>query len=129
MKATSYENAMNHWKNGYLAWNPKKYQYYKKNFYIGLALAEYNPNFPNETSKACAFYHDTNHELEDRSIMYKDRGVFNSPEYSYLIKISFKEYLDNFTESDYNEMLMDFEHKIKVCKVMNRIDDISKDFE
>jgi hypothetical protein len=129
MNATSYENAMNHWKNGYLAWNPTKYQYYRKNFYIGLSVSDFNPKLPNETSKASAFYHDTDHELEDRSIMYKDRGVYNTPEYNYVIKISSKEYLDNFTESDYNEMLMDFEQKVKYCKVMNRIDELSKDFE
>lgn len=129
MKATSYENAINHWKNGYLAWNPKKYDYYKKNFYIGLSLSDFNPKLPNETSNACAFYHDTDHELVDRSIMYKDRGLYNTHEYNYVIKISSKETLDNLTESDYNDMLMDFEQKVKYCKVMNRIDDISKDFE
>ena len=129
MKATSYENAMNHWRNGYLAWKPITYNYYKKNFYIGLSLSDFNPNLPNETSNACAFYHDTDHELEDRSIMYKDRGTYNTPEYNYVIKISSIETLDNITESDYNEMLMDFEQKVKYCKVMNRIDDLSKDFE
>lgn len=128
MKATSYENAMNHWKNGYLAWNPTKYHYYRKNFYIGLSLSDFNPKLPNETSKVGAFYHDDDYELEDRSIMYNDRGVYNTPEYNYVIKISSKETLDNLTESDYNEMLMDFEQKVKYCKVMNRIDDISKDF-
>lgn len=128
MKATSYENAMNHWKNGYLAWQPTKYHYYKKNFYIGLSLSEFNPNLPNETSKAYAFYNDIDHELKDRSVIYKERGVYDSPEYDYVIKISSKETLDNLTESDYNEILMDFEQKIKYCKVMNRIDDISKDF-
>lgn len=128
MKVTDYECAINHWKNGYLVWNPKKYAYYKKNFYIGLSYSEFNPKL-SETEKACAFYDDTDHEIEDRSIIYKDMGIYCTPEYNYYIKISSKETLDNFTESDYNEMLMDFEHKIKVCKVMNRIDDISKDFE
>ena len=128
MKATSYESAINHWKNGYLAWNPKKYSYYKKNFYVGLTFSEYNPKLA-ETEKACAFYHDTDHELEDRSIIYKDIGPFNTPEYNYVIKVSSKETIDNITESDYNEMIIDFEHKIKSYKIKNKLNDISKDFE
>lgn len=127
MKVTSYERAMNHWKNGYLAWNSKNYSYYKKNFYIGLSFSEFNPKL-NETEIACAFYHDTDHELEDRSIIYKDIGTHNTPEYNYVIKISSKETLDNIKESDYNEIIMDFEHKIKLYKIKNKIDDISKDF-
>jgi hypothetical protein len=127
MKVTTYESAINHWKNGYLAWNPKKYAYYKKNFYIGICFSEFNPKL-SETEKACVFYHDTDHELEDRSIIYKDIGVYNTPEYNYVIKISSKETLDNITESDYNAMIMDFEHKIKSHKIMNKINDISKDF-
>lgn len=102
--------------------------YYKKNFYIGLSFSEYNPKFA-ETEKACAFYYDTDHELEDRSIIYKDIGTYFTPEYNYLIKISSKEDIDNLTESDYNKIIMDFEHKIKSFKIKNRIDDISKDFE
>lgn len=128
MKVTDYESAINHWKNGYLAWNPKKYAYYKKNFYIGICFTEFNPKL-SETEKACVFYHDTDHELEDRSIIYKDIGVYNTPEYNYVIKISSKETLDNITESDYNEMIMDFEHKIKQYKIKNKIDALSKDFE
>ena len=127
MKVTSYESAMRHWLNGYLAWNPKKYSYYKKNFYIGLSYSEYNPKLP-ETAKACAYYHDTDHELEDRSIIYKDIGPFNTPEYNYVIKITSKEDIDNITESDYIKIIMDFEHKIKSHKIMNKINDISKDF-
>lgn len=129
MNAISYEVAMKHWLNGYLAWNPKKYHYYKQNFYIGLILAEYNQNYTNETGKVYAFYDDTDYELEDRSIIYKDMGTFQSPEYGYYIKISSKETLDNITESDYNEMIRDFEHKIKSYKIKNKINDISKDFE
>ena len=129
MKAVSYEIAMSHWKNGYLAWNPKKYPYYKKNFYIGLTLAEYNPRYANETGKVYAFYYDTDHKLEDKSIIYKDYGTFQSPEYGYYIKISSKKDIDNFTESDFNKILLDFEHKIKSYKIMNKIDDISKDFK
>ena len=129
MKATSYENSMNHWKNGYLAWNPKKYSYYKKNFYIGLVFSEFNPKFALETEKASAFYYDTDHELEDRSIIYKDFGVYGTPEYGYYIKISSKEDLDNLTESDYNKIILDFENKIKPYKINNKIDDISKDFK
>jgi hypothetical protein len=129
MKAVSYEIAMNHWKNGYLAWNPKKYQYYKQNFYIGLTLAEYNPNYANETGKVYAVYYDTDNELENRSIIYNDMRTFNTPEYNYFIKISSKETLDNIKESDYNEMIMDFEYKIKSYKIKNKINDISKDFE
>lgn len=128
MKVTPYENAINHWKNGYLAWNPKKYAYYKKNFYIGLSYSESNPKL-SETEKACAFYDDTDHEIEDRSIIYKGFGMFCTPEYNYYIKISSKETLDNLTESDYNEMIMDFEHKIKQYKIKNKIDALSKDFE
>lgn len=129
MNAVSYEVAMNHWLNGFLAWNPKKYPYYKQNFYIGLTLAEYNPKYASETGKIYAFYYDTDHELKDRSIICKDFGTFQSPEYGYYIKISSKEEIDNFTISDYNNMILDFEHKIKSCKIQNRIDDISKDFE
>lgn len=132
MKATSYESAMNHWKNGYLAWKSipsNNYRKNRKNFYIGLSLSDFNPNFPNETSKVFSFYQSIDHEIEDRSIMYKNSGVYISPEYYYVIKISSKEILDNITESVYNDMLMDFEQKVKYCKVMNRIDDISKDFE
>ena len=129
MKTISYEVAMNHWLNGYLAWNPKKYHYYKQNFYIGLTLAEYNQNFSSDTGKIYAFYGDTDHELEDRSIIYKDIGPFNTPEYNYVIKVSSKETIDNITESDYNEMIIDFEHKIKSYKIKNKLNDISKDFE
>ena len=128
MKVTTYESAMNHWKNGYLAWNPKKYSYYKKNFYIGLSYSEFNPKL-SETEKTCAFYYDTDHEIEDRSILYKDFGIYCTPEYNYYIKISFKETLDNLTESVYNDMIMDFEHKIKQYKIKNKIDALSKDFE
>lgn len=128
MKVISYVNAMNHWKKGYLAWNPKLYSYYRKNFYIGLAFYEFNPKFATDTGKAYAFYHDTDQELEDRSI-YEDMGVYCSPVYNYYIKISSKEIIDNLTEDDYNKMIMDFEHKIKSYKIKNRIDDISKDFE
>lgn len=127
MKTISYEVAMNHWLNGYLAW--KKYSYYKKNFYIGLTLAEYNPRYADVTGIIYAFYHDTDQELEDRSIYCDDSSIFQSPEYSYYIKISSKENIDNLTESDYNKMISDFEHKIKSCKIKNRIDDILKDFE
>jgi hypothetical protein len=129
MKTISYEVAMNHWLNGYLAWNPKKYHYYKQNFYIGLTLAEYNPRYANETGKIYAFYYDTDQELEDRSIFSKDSGTFQSPEYGYYIKVSSKEDIDNLTESDYNKIILDFEYKIKSYKIKNRIDDISKDFE
>lgn len=129
MKAISYEVAMNHWKNGYLAWNPKKYHYYKQNFYIGLTLAEYNPNYANETGKVYAVYYDTDNELENRSIIYNDMRTFNTPEYNYFIKISSKETLDNLTESDYNNIILDFEHKIKSYKIKNKLNDISKDFE
>lgn len=128
MKVTTYENAINHWKNGYMAWNPNKYSYYKKNFYIGLDFYEFNPNFATDTGKAFAFYYDTDNELEDRSI-YEDMNVYNSPVYNYYIKISCKETLDNLTESVYNEIIMDFEHKIKQYKVKNKIDALSKDFE
>lgn len=129
MKAPSYENAMNYWKNGYLAWNPKLYSYCKKNFYIGLAFYEFNPKFTTYTGKTFAFYYDTDHEIEDRSIIYEDMSVYCSPVYNYYIKISSKEILDNLTEDDYNEMIMDFEHKIKPYKIKNKINDISKDFE
>lgn len=128
MKVSTYESAMNHWKNGYLAWNTKKYAYYKKNFYIGLSYSEFNPKL-SETEKACAFYDDTDHEIEDRSIIYKDMGIYCTPEYNYYIKISSKETIDNITEYDYNEMIMDFEHKIKQYKIKNKIDSLSKDFE
>ena len=104
------------------------YAYYKKNFYIGLSYSEFNPKL-SETEKACAFYDDTDHEIEDRSIIYKGFGIYCTPEYNYYIKISSKETLDNLTESDYNEMIMDFEHKIKQYKIKNKIDSISKDFE
>ena len=110
MKAITYKNAINHWRNGYLAWNPKKYDYYKKNFYIGLYYLEINPTYPNFipiSEIAYAFYDDIDQEIEDRSIIYIP------PEYNYYIKISSKETLDNLTESDYNNIIMDFEHKIK----------------
>jgi hypothetical protein len=123
MKATTYENAINHWKNGYLAWNPKKYAYYKKNFYVGLSYLEINHNFIPISGMAYAFYDDTDNEIDDRSIVY------NQPEYSYVIKISSKETLDNLTESDYNNIIMDFEHKIKQYMIKNKIDAISKDFD
>ena len=123
MKATTYENAINHWKYGYLAWNPKKYDYYKKNFYVGLSYLEINPNFIPISGIAYAFYDDTDNEIDDRSIVY------NPPEYSYVIKISSKETLDNLTESDYNNIIMDFEHKIKQYMIKNKIDAISKDFD
>ena len=55
--------------------------------------------------------------------------MFCTPEYNYCIKISSKETLDNLTESDYNDMIMDFEHKIKQYKIKNKIDALSKDFE
>ena len=45
------------------------------------------------------------------------------------IKISSKEAIDNITEYDYNNMIMDFEHKIKQYKIKNKIDALSKDFE
>lgn len=122
MNVTTYENAINLWKYGYRAWNTKKYAYYKKNFFIGLSYSEFNPN--SESEKAYAFYDDTDHEIEDRSIICKDFEMSCTPEYNYYIKISSKETLDNLTESDYNDMIMDFEHKIK-----NKIDALSKDFE
>lgn len=123
MKVSTYESAMNHWKNGYLAWNPKKYAYYKKNFYIGLYFLE-------NDKKMNAFYYDTDHDLEDRSVIYRDiMGSFNSPGYSYYIKISSKETIDNITEYDYNKIIMDFEYKIKQYKIKNKIDSLSKDFE
>ena len=121
MKATSYEIAINHWKNGYLAWNPNKYSYYKKNFYIGLDFYEFNPTNSTETGSAYAFYYDTDHEIEDKSIIYKDFSASGSPSYNYYIKISSKETLDNLTESVYNEMIMDFEHKIKSYKIKNTL--------
>ena len=125
MKVTTYESAMNHWKNGYLAWNPKKYSYYKKNFYIGLSVSE--------DSNVHPFYYDTDNEIEDRSITYEGITIIYShkfkPIYCYYIKISSKETLDNLTESDYNDMIMDFEHKIKQYKIKNKIDALSKDFE
>lgn len=123
MKVVTYERAMNHWKNGYMAWNPKKYSYFKKNFYIGLYFLE-------NDKKMNAFYYDTDHDLEDRSVINRDiMGSFNSPGYSYYIKISSKETIDNITEYDYNKIIMDFEYKIKQCKIKNKIDSISKDFE
>ena len=123
MKVVTYESAMNHWKNGYMAWNHKKYAYYKKNFYIGLYFLE-------NDKKMNAFYYDTDHDLEDRSVINRDiMGSFNSPGYSYYIKISSKETIDNITEYDYNKIIMDFEYKIKQCKIKNKIDSISKDFE
>ena len=121
MKVTPYESAINHWKNGYLAWNHKKYDYYKKNFYIGLSFSE---NYKMNT-----FYYDTTADLEYRSVIHRDMGSFNSPEYNYYIKISSKETIDNITEYDYNKIIMDFEHKIKQYKIKNKIDSISKDFE
>lgn len=121
MKATAYERAMNHWRNGLLAWNPKKYSYYKKNFYVGLAFSE--------TDKMNAFYYDTDDDLEDRGVIYREGGIFNTPEYSYFIKIISKETLDNLTESDYNDIIIDFEHKIKQFKIKNKISELSKDFE
>ena len=129
MKYTPYESAMNHWRNGLLAWNPEKYSYYKKNFYVGLSFSEYNPQYTNETDKAVAFYYDTNHDLDDRGIICKTDGVFNTIEYNYYIKIISKETLDNLTESDYNEIIIDFEHKIKQFKIKNKISELSKDFE
>lgn len=123
MKATTYENAINHWKFGYLAWNPKKYAYYKKNFYIGLTCLGLDPKFSPITGIAYACYNDTDHELEDRSIIY------NPPEYNYYIKISSKETLDNLTESYYNDMIIDFEYKIKSYMIKNKIDALSKDFK
>ena len=129
MKVSTYESAMNHWKNGYLAWNTKKYAYYKKNFYIGLDFYEFNPTYSTETGIAYAFYDDTDHEIEDRSIIYKDMGIYCTPEYNYYIKISSKETIDNITEYDYNKIIMDFEHKIKQYKIKNKIDSLSKDFE
>lgn len=122
MKVSTYESAMNHWKNGYMAWNHKKYAYYKKNFYIGLYFLE-------NDKKMNAFYDDTDHEIEDRSIIYKDMGIYCTPEYNYYIKISSKETIDNITEYDYNKIIMDFEHKIKQYKIKNKIDSLSKDFE
>ena len=111
-----------------MAWNHKKYAYYKKNFYIRLSYSEFNPKL-SETEKACAFYDDTDHEIEDRSIIYKGFGIYCTPEYNYYIKISSKETLDNLTEYDYNKIIMDFEHKIKQYKIKNKIDALSKDFE
>lgn len=111
-----------------MIWNPKKYAYYKKNFYIVLSYFEFNPKL-SETEKACAFYYDTDNEIEDRSIICKDFEMFCTPEYNYYIKISSKETLDNLTESDYNDMIMNFEHKIKQYKIKNKIDALSKDFE
>ena len=122
MKATTYENAIKHWKNGYLTWNPKKYSYNKKNFYVGLSYLENKPNFVSVTGIAYAFYDDTDNEIEDRSIVY------NQPEYNYIIKIYSKETLDNLTETDYNDIIMDFEHKLKTYMIKNKIDAISKDF-
>lgn len=129
MKVTDYECAINHWKNGYLAWNPKKYSYYKKNFYVGISFTEFNTIFAPKTVEASVFYYDTDHEIKDRSIIYKERGTYNSPVYNYYIKISSKETLDNLTEYDYNDMIMDFEHKIKQYKIKKKIDALSKDFE
>ena len=129
MKVASYESAMNHWKKGYLAWNPNKYSYYRKNFYIGLDFYEFNPTYPTETGFAYAFYYDTDHEIEDRSIICKEFGIYCTPEYNYYIKISSKETLDNLTESVYIDIIQDFEHKIKQYKIKNKIDAISKDFE
>lgn len=129
MIALSYGIVMYHWKSGYMAWDSNKYSYSKKNFYIGLTLAEFNPKFASETGKTYGFYYDTDNEIEDRSIIYKDFSVFQTPEYNYYIKISSKEILDNLTEDDYNKMIMDFEHKIKSYKIKNKINDISKDFE
>ena len=129
MKVTPYESAINYWKKGYLAWNLiKKYSYYEKNFYIGLSYSEFNPKL-SETEQACAFYDDTDHEIEDKSIIYKGLGIYCTPEYNYYIKISSKEAIDNITEYDYNNMIMDFEHKIKQYKIKNKIDALSKDFE
>lgn len=123
MKVVTYERAMYLWKNGYMAWNPKKYSYFKKNFYIGLYFLE-------NDKKMNAFYYDTDHDLEDRSVINRDiMGSFNSPGYSYYIKISSKETIDNITEYDYNKIIMDFEYKIKQCKIKNKIDSLSKDFE
>lgn len=128
MKAPSYESAINRWKNGYLSWNTKKYAYYQKNFYIGLSYSEANTKL-SETEKTFAFYDSTDYEIEDRSIICNDFGIFCTPEYNYYIKISSKESLDNLTESDYIDMIIDFEHKIKQYKIKNKIDAISKDFE
>lgn len=131
MKSISYENAINHWKYGYLAWNPNKYAYYKKNFYIGLSYLEINlnSNLAPVSGIAFAFYNDFDNELEDRSIIYKDFGIFCTPEYGYYIKITSKEDIDYLTESDYNKIILDFEHKIKSYKIKNKIDDIVKDFK
>ena len=76
MKVTTYESAMTYWKKGYLAWNPNKYSYYKKNFYIGLDFYEFNPTYSKETGCAYAFYYDTVHEIEDKSIIYNDFSSF-----------------------------------------------------
>lgn len=122
MKAITYKNAINHWKNGYLAWNPKKYDYYKKNFYIGLSYLEINPTYPYfapVSGIAYAFYDDIDQEIEDRSIIYIP------PEY---IKIYSKETIDNITKSDYIDIIQDFEHKIKQSMIKNKIDALSKDF-
>lgn len=123
MKVVTYERAMYLWKNGYRYWNHKKYSYFKKNFYIGLYFLE-------NDKKMNVFYCDTDHDLEDRSVINRDiMGSFNSPGYSYYIKISSKETIDNITEYDYNKIIMDFEYKIKQCKIKKKIDSISKDFE
>lgn len=95
--------------------------YGKNNFYIGLSFSE---NYKMNT-----FYYDTTADLEYRSVIHRDMGSFNSPEYNYYIKISSKETLDNITESDYNDMIMNFKYKIKQYKIKNKIDAISKDFE
>ena len=116
MKVPTYENAINHWKNGYLAWNPMKFAHYGKNFYIGLSYLEF-------TGCAYSSYYDTDKEIEDRSIIY------NPPEYIYYIKISSKETIDNITKSDYIDIIQDFEHKIKQSMIKNKIDALSKDFE
>lgn len=123
MKVVTYERAMIHWKIGYRSWNPKKYSYFKKNFYIGLYFLE-------NDKKMNAFYYDTDHDLEDRSVINRDiMGSFNSPGYSYYIKISSKETIDNITEYVYNKIIMNFDYKIKQYNIKNKIDSISKDFE
>lgn len=49
-------------KNGYLAWNPNKYAYYKKNFYIGLSFYE-NPKYT-ETGYASTSIYTTDNSIE-----------------------------------------------------------------
>ena len=63
MKVPTYENALNHWKNAYLVWNPMKFAHYGKNFYIGLSYLELNTNFASVSGIAYAFYSDTDKEI------------------------------------------------------------------